>query len=134
MIVGLLSIFGAYGLAIAFVHLWHAWRQGSMKQTLHYILITKNNGSHMEWYVRSLLWIAWLRARPIHIVIVDEGSQDDTLVIAARLAKSRSTYLELVECGDAGMPDHIIARYETEEVVLVRLSNERELYRMPLFQ
>ncbi|MNJ02490.1 hypothetical protein D3C73_1624600 [compost metagenome] len=65
---------------------------------------------------------------------MDERSEDDTLAIAERLAVSRPNQLEIMEWGGDAQLDEWIARYESEEVVLVRLSNTKELQHIPLYQ
>ncbi|MEF3309106.1 glycosyltransferase family A protein [Paenibacillus sp. GYB004] len=134
MIVGLLSIFGAYGLAIAMVHLSRAWFRSERRKPIHYVLLTRNNAMHIEWYLRTLLFVSKMKARDIHVVVMDERSEDDTLAIAERLAVSRPNQLEIMEWGGDAQLDEWIARYESEEVVLVRLSNTKELQHIPLYQ
>ncbi|MEF3305156.1 hypothetical protein [Paenibacillus sp. GYB003] len=134
MIIGLLSIFGAYGLAIALVHFgWYRLRRSRLGP-IHYVLITKNNAMHIEWYLRSLLFVSRLKAREVRIVILDESSEDETLAIVERLAADRPETIEAVAWNEAGQLDEIMTRYDDEEVVLVRLANEKELIQIPLFQ
>ena len=134
MIIGLLSILGVYGLAIALVHLaWTRFRRGRSKP-IHYVLITKNNALHIEWYLRTLLFVSRLKAREVHIVVLDECSEDDTIAIARRLAALRPDHFEIAEWYEAEQLDRFMAQYESEEVVLVRLSNTKELQNIPLFQ
>ncbi|PYI51171.1 hypothetical protein [Paenibacillus flagellatus] len=136
MIVGLLSIIGAYGLAIAIVH-WGRFRllrTESSRKPIHYVLITRNNAMHIEWYLRTLLFFSRLKGREIRIALLDENSEDDTLAIAERLAESRADHFDIIEWNEASQLDHLIARYESEEVVLVRLSNKTDMQNIPLFQ
>lgn len=134
MIVGLLSIFGAYGLAIAIVHLVRSRFRWNRRKPIHYVLITRNNEMHIEWYLRTLLFVSRMKARTIHIVIMDERSEDDTVAIAERLAAAKPYDIEITEWNETSQLDQFIARYENEEVVLVRLSNEKEMQTIPLFQ
>lgn len=134
MIVGLLSIFGAYGLAVAFVHLCRSWFGWSRLKPIYYVLVTRNNGLQIEWYLRSLLFFSWLKARTVKIVIMDERSDDDTIAIAEQLAAQRPEEIEVAVLGDSSQLDQVIARYENEEVVLVRLTGSQELQKLPLMQ
>lgn len=134
MIVGLLSIFGAYGLAIAIVHLVRSRFRWNRQKPIHYVLITRNNALQIEWYIRTLLFVSRMKARMIHIVVMDERSEDDTMAIAERLAAARPYQIEITEWNDSAQLDQMITRYENEEVVLVRLSNKQEMQNLPLFQ
>ncbi|MDF2721732.1 MAG: hypothetical protein K0Q59_1407 [Paenibacillus sp.] len=134
MIVGLLSIFGAYGLAIAVVHMVSSRFRRNRRKPIHYVLITRNNAMHIEWYLRSLLFVSRLKARAIHIAVIDERSEDETAAIVQRLAANRPEEIELMEWNEASSTDSLIERYEQEEVVLVRLSNTTEMQTIPLFQ
>lgn len=134
MIVGLLSILGAYGLAIVMVHLGRFWFRRERRKPIHYLLITRNNAPHIEWYLRSLLFFSWLKARTVKIIILDEHSEDDTLAIAERMAALQPNTVECMTWSEASQLDSVIASFEQEEVVLVRLSNTNELQHIPLFQ
>lgn len=132
MIVGLLLIVGSYGSAIALVHFCHSVFQWNRRKPLTYLLITKNNELHMEWYLRSLLMFSWLKGRNVKVLLLDEGSTDDTLIIAASLAADRPEEIQMMKLESPDGLDEVIARYEQEEVVLVRLSNELKMQKIPL--
>lgn len=91
MMMGLLWIIGIYGACIAILHAVHAWlrRKGTTAGTTYFALITHNNQSQIEWYLRSLIFFSWLRGRYVSIAVFDEGSTDDTLAIVERMAVSR---------------------------------------------
>jgi hypothetical protein len=88
----------------------------------------------IEWYLRTLLFVSRMKARTIHIVVMDERSEDDTMAIAGRLAAARPYQIEITEWNESAQLDQMITRYENEEVVLVRLSNKQEMQNLPLFQ
>lgn len=134
MIVGLLLIVGSYGSAVALVHFCHSVFQWNRRKPLIYLLITKNNELQMEWYLRSLLLFSWFKGRKVKVLLLDEGSTDDTLTIAARLAAERTEEIQVMQLDSPDGLDEVIARYEQEEVVLVRLSNELEMQKIPLAQ
>ncbi|GAA3412818.1 hypothetical protein ACFFNY_33415 [Paenibacillus hodogayensis] len=133
MIFGLLSIFGVYGLAILWVHWRRSRPDWNRPKPIRYVLVTRNNGMHIEWYLRLLLFFSKVKARAVHIVVLDERSEDETLVIAARFAALAPDHIEFTEWQDTSI-DSMLSRYENEEVVLVRLSNSKELQHIPLFQ
>ncbi|RKN78870.1 hypothetical protein [Paenibacillus ginsengarvi] len=134
MIIGLLSIIGTYGLAIALVHLvWYRWRR-SRPNPIHYVLITRNNALHIEWYLRTLLFVSQFKAREVHIVVIDEQSEDETVAIVERMAATRTNQFDILEWSGPSQLDEVMLRYANEEVVLVRLSNAEELQNLPLFQ
>jgi glycosyltransferase involved in cell wall biosynthesis len=92
----------------------------------------KNNELHVEWYLRSLLLFSWLKGRNVRVLLLDEGSTDDTLTIANRMAGDRPDEMQVMRLENPDLLDDIIACYEQEEVVLVRLSNEPDLQKIPL--
>jgi hypothetical protein len=132
MIVGLLLIVGSYGSAVALVHLCYSLARWNRRKPLTYLLIVKNNELHVEWYLRSLLLFSWLKGRNVRVLLLDEGSTDDTLTIANRMAGDRPDEMQVLRLENPDLLDDIIACYEQEEVVLVRLSNEPDLQKIPL--
>lgn len=134
MIVGLLWIFGSYGLAVALVHVCHSFFHWNRKRPIYYVLITKNNGLQMEWYLRSLLFFSWFKGRKVRVIVMDEGSTDETTQIAGKMAEQRPEEIETIRLDHPDVLDQWIARFEREEVVMVRLSNQEEMQKIPLFQ
>ncbi|MFK7694762.1 hypothetical protein [Paenibacillus sp. HJGM_3] len=132
MIVGLLLIVGSYGSAIALVHFCHSVFRWNRRKPLTYLLITKNNELHVEWYLRSLLLFSWFKGRKVKVHLLDEGSTDETLTIVKRMAADRPEEIECMPLVGPDALDQVIAQYEQEEVILVRLSNEPELQKIPL--
>lgn len=92
MLWGMLWIFGVYGAAIAILHLVYAAhkRRHQVKSVTTFALITHNNETQLEWYLRSLIFISWLRGRRIAIALFDEGSTDTTVEIARKIANEQS--------------------------------------------
>lgn len=97
MIVGLLLFFGLYGLAAVLVHSWHALEKNKKRRrVIRFILITRNNEQHMEWYLRSLRFFGKWRGRHAAIAVFDDGSTDDTLQIVRKVERGRDD-VELYE-------------------------------------
>lgn len=90
MIWGLLWIIGIYGLAVAVLHALYAIHRGKKPQMTYFALVTHNNGTQIEWYLRSLIFFSWLRGRYISITVFDDYSSDDTVEIVQRYAAGRS--------------------------------------------
>lgn len=86
MVTGIMLILGSYGLAILGVH-WsfYHWHRSTGRKNI--ILRVRDNGTQIEWVVRSMLFYAWLRGKDVSIYILDEGSMDDTRDIAERLIR-----------------------------------------------
>lgn len=87
-----------YGLAAVLVHLMHRLyirRPAGVPRREHYILVTRNHGQQMEWYLRAISWYARLRGRDCRITVYDEDSDDDTLAITHRMKKSGDVELSV---------------------------------------
>ncbi|GAB2721229.1 hypothetical protein ACFQWB_14840 [Paenibacillus thermoaerophilus] len=89
MIIGLLGILASYGLAVLGVHLAYARTRRSRGDVAEpqVVFLTRNGQDQIEWYIRSLQWSSSLRGRPVAVTLLDEGSTDQTVAIASRLAR-----------------------------------------------
>lgn len=134
MIIGLLLIFGTYGISIILVHLFHFFHIKNKKRSVQYLVITRNNQLQIEWYIRFLLFFSWLRAKNMNITILDEGSTDDTLAIVKRLAQHLRTEIRTVELGYSQTLDDFLRKYGREKVIVFKLSNREEMVEIPLIQ
>lgn len=126
MIYEMIAIVVVYGLSVGAVHVaaGRKPRRGA-SAAAQYVLYMKNDQRHVEWAVYSLLFVNWLRGQPVRIVIVDEGSSDDSPAIIRRLSKCYC--VELVgadECQDA---------LATTPCVHIRLHHPDDLQHMPEF-
>lgn len=132
MIEWLLWIVGIYGFCIAIVHAVHAYqrRRGSVPKTTYYALSTHNHEATIEWYVRSLVFVSWLRARYIAIVVFDEGSADETLAIVCRLADRHM--VPSIAVADESM-ESFLDRHANDAVVIHRLPRLGKDEPLPLF-
>lgn len=93
-----------YGLAALLVHLLHRRFLRNAKKDVfatHYILMTRNHGHQMEWYIRALSWYAKIRGECIHVTILDQESEDDTHAILARLYYESSVSLDIMDMPEA---------------------------------
>lgn len=122
MILGLLWIFGIYAASIALVHWCYRRQRKELRQVTQILLITYNNQSEVEWYIRSLNFFSRLKGRGIHVTVADEGSSDETLAIAERFREE--LHLDICRFDTAGALDAWIGEHEDEQVIVVRLSHQ----------
>lgn len=88
-------------------------------------LITYNNQTQVEWFIRSLQFFSKLKGRDIQMIIADQGSTDETLAIAERL---RVTYqIEIQSFDEQNTLDEWIARHEDQQVMVIRLGHQEIL-------
>ena len=88
MLYELIVILAVYGLTAGAVHIaaLRKPRSGASAATV-YVLYVKDDQRHVEWAVYSLLFVNWLKGAPVRIVLVDEGSSDDSLTIMRLLSR-----------------------------------------------
>jgi hypothetical protein len=131
MWIGLLWIVGCYGISIALLHLCFGKQQESKRKAVKVLLITKNNQTQIEWYIRSLFFVSRLRGRELSATILDEGSTDETRKIIERL--SHTHRMDLEWCGTDQTLDDLLVAYENDPVILMNLGGKEELSQIPLF-
>jgi hypothetical protein len=113
MVIGLVWILGIYGFCALLVLGLHRLQK---KESIHVALVTLNNQTQIEWYLRSFLWISVLRGRSIYITVFDAGSTDETLAIIAKLASVRDNIK--VEVSTEGVPGYMSQHNEDKFIVL----------------
>jgi hypothetical protein len=131
MWIGLLWIAGCYGLSIAILHLCFRKPQELRGKAVKVLLVTKNNQTQIEWYIRSLFFVSRLRGRELSATVLDEGSTDETVKIIERLSHSDGMNLEW--CGPDQTLEDLLAAYESEPVILVNLGGKEDLSKISLF-
>jgi hypothetical protein len=129
---GLLWIVGCYSAGIAVLHLLFGTRQEKPAKKARVLLITKNNATQIEWYIRSLFFFSKLKGREIAATILDEGSTDETMKIIERL--SQSHMLDVQVCSVNESMDEVMRAHEEDDWVVVHISNRADLVTIPLFQ
>jgi hypothetical protein len=130
MVNGMLWIVGIYGFCMVLVQgLYRLQRNLTLddkqaanekKNTIYVALITLNNQTQIEWYLRSFLWMSLLRGRSIYVTVFDAGSTDETVAIAAKLASTRDNIT--VETSAEGFPLFMSQRKD-ERVIVLQLMN-----------
>ncbi|AEI38746.1 hypothetical protein [Paenibacillus mucilaginosus] len=125
MMLGLVWIIGCYAAGIAVIHALHRqWKRRGTRRAAHYVLYAQNAQMQLEWYLRSLYFFSWIKGRPIEVTLVDEGSTDETLQIAARIAQEQA--LNVVESPYWNM-DTWIEGHQEQDVVVIRLNQIKGL-------
>ncbi|ANS76104.1 hypothetical protein AWM70_17205 [Paenibacillus yonginensis] len=100
MITLALWIVAGYALAALAVH--GLYRRSLNREAagerrfVHYVLVTRNHGRQLEWYLRAISWYAKLSSKPHLVTLVDEHSEDDTLAIAERMSRSEGMELQVI--------------------------------------
>lgn len=122
MMQNLIWIAVCYGLSIVVVHccLKRVKREATRHQ--HYILLTKDNQSNIEWTLRSLFFLAWVNGEEYKITILDESSEDDTMAIITRLSKGRN--MDIEQNLDAEGASLLLDRIADDESVVMRLDRQ----------
>lgn len=118
MISLIIWICAVYGLAVAAVHLMYKRSDRELLSAEHYVLITRNHGGQLEWYLRAIGWHSTLRSVPYTVTLADDSSDDDTLKIAERMGADRGLDVEVI-------PFTTLSSQANE---VLRLSQEPELH------
>ncbi|WP_199616772.1 hypothetical protein [Paenibacillus alkalitolerans] len=98
MVEELLAIAAAYGLGICLMHLLHG---RFAREAVHIVFLTNHAGSTIEWHLRSIALTSWIQARNTSVTVLDEGSTDDTVRIAARLVQNPRLHWNVVSVSSA---------------------------------
>jgi hypothetical protein len=131
MIVGLCWIVGSYALCIGMVHLIRRLNQARRKNQvpIHYLLLTRNNQTQIEWYLRYLAFIAWWQGRSFKVTLLDDGSTDDTLAIAGCMYDA----LTITVQNEADNREQFTIPNMDECTVVMNLRDRSDLVHVPVF-
>jgi uncharacterized protein (UPF0276 family) len=124
MVIGLLWIIGVFGLCAVLVHGSYWLQRKTLDKTVHVVLVTFNNQTQIEWYLRSFLWLSWVRGRSIYVTVFDAGSTDETVAIVQKLAAARENIH--VELSTEGISDYLSQRLNEEVIFLQLMSRTAE--------
>lgn len=130
MWIGLLCIFGCYGVSIIMLHLLFGARKGSKKKPATILLVTKNNQNQIEWVIRSLFFFSHVKGNHVRATIIDEGSSDDTKEIIVRLSQTYA--VELRDQSEYDAVDRFLSQHDEDPVVILHLSNREDLVKVPV--
>ncbi|UNK18079.1 hypothetical protein MNQ98_27310 [Paenibacillus sp. N3/727] len=141
MVAHLLWILAIYGIAVALVHILHARRHrgGSpnRRSRMHYELITSNHERQVEWYLRALSLYALLSGTRVRVTVLDDRSDDDTMVIVHRLANLSGIELHVSELNsdeDENKGIKKITSESDEHFIRIDLRIPSEAVRIPYVQ
>ncbi|MDF2925413.1 MAG: hypothetical protein K0R57_4327 [Paenibacillaceae bacterium] len=134
MLWGMLWILGAYGAAIAILHLAHAAckPRPNNPKAITYALVTHNNEAQIEWFLRSLTFVSRLKGKPITIVVFDDYSTDGTLPVARKIADERNgVEIRLLHEGDL---EPYLMEHADQATVVCRLDSLGNKKGLPVLQ
>lgn len=130
-------IVSSYLLAVVFVHVSHGYylRKKPRDRRTHYVLITRNHGSQLEWYLMSLAWYSLWRGVPLRVTVLDDGSQDDTKAIMKCWKINKGMELAVMEWA-AAWEGNIVEQMQAisageETLICVDLRNPQEANKIP---
>jgi len=88
-----------YGFSMMSVHIAHRRTKHKKQQDppTHYVLISHHNQMQIEWYIRSLLFLSWVKGKMLHITVIDRGSTDETLDIIRKLSLQRRIDIHIIQ-------------------------------------
>ncbi|MEC0243208.1 hypothetical protein P4H66_25675 [Paenibacillus dokdonensis] len=125
MLTPLLWILTVYALAVAAVHVYHAWQKRKNARRIHYILVTSNHERQIEWYIRALGLYALMTGKRLRITVLDVNSDDHTLGIIDRLEGIAGVEMSV-------STDFSVLSYATDpDVKIVDLRNPHEAGHIP---
>jgi cellulose synthase/poly-beta-1,6-N-acetylglucosamine synthase-like glycosyltransferase len=137
MIPGLLWIIGTYGLCVILVHIAYGLRRRRRSVVRHYVLVSRNHQLQIEWYIRSLRLVSWIKGQEVNITVIDDGSTDETLEIVRKLQRRWGDAIAIVKSGHSmdetlrRIPRHWDEETE-EELIVIKLYTETDLSKLPL--
>ncbi len=82
----IIGIFLIYSATIFFLHLKYKQCEQKIILTNRVVLVIQNNQSQIEWYMRVLLFKSKLKGINLLIILIDNGSTDETIEIIERIA------------------------------------------------
>lgn len=120
MVGELMAIFAAYGMGMGLVHMLRRRCHWGSREASHAVIVTRNVGLTIEWHLWSFAAMQWLKARHTKVTILDEGSTDDTVRIAERMAKLLHADWELVTAGSSVEAQTWLEQAGVDAVVVLR--------------
>jgi hypothetical protein len=100
LVIWLMAAFGCSSLLVMLFDRWaNRMSSGAESPDEHYRLLVHNSEQVLERVVRSLLFRSYWSGRSIRITLQDEGSIDDTKLIAALYERYPYCWMEVTQEG-----------------------------------
>ncbi|WP_138495827.1 hypothetical protein [Paenibacillus pinistramenti] len=138
MVILAVWIVAGYALAAVAVHLLYkrsaGGYSGGKRRFVHYVLVTRNHGRQLEWYLRAISWYAKLSSIPHLVTLVDEHSEDDTLAIAERMERAEGMELQVIRFSGELSQDDLAGhspQLEDEGFLFIDLRKPGEASKIP---
>ncbi|EXX84597.1 hypothetical protein BG53_10000 [Paenibacillus darwinianus] len=136
MIFVLLAVVCCYFLAALTVYAIRRMSFTRKRSGRHYFLLAGNEQHHLEWVIRSIRRYASRTGTEVTVTVIDCGSADETMSIAACLAKrDDSIRLSKRTAGEAQelwQGIQAVAGEEDGEAVLLDLRNPDRFWKLKL--
>lgn len=125
MVAQLIWIVAVYAVAVFLVHVLHnreKTRQSPRTgKWIHYVLITRNHESVIEWYIRALTIHAFLTGKRLRVTCMDDHSSDSTMLLISKISHSGcSLDMEIGSIGEYSI-EQSNPKTEREIVIDLRL-------------
>lgn len=86
-----------YALSALLIHIFYKWL-GIRERNRHVVIVTANHQKVIEWVIRSVFFLGWLKGSLDQVTVVDQCSEDDTEHIVDRMAYGK--YIRWVPLND----------------------------------
>lgn len=139
MVAQLIWILVVYASAVVFVHLLH--NQEETRQSarsgkwIHYILITRNHESVVEWYIRAFTLHSFLTGKRLRVTCMDDHSSDGTLLLVSKMKLSGSSLeVEALEHSAVRSHERGYGNPRVEQEIVIDLRLFEGLFPLPFIQ
>ncbi|WP_379129866.1 hypothetical protein [Paenibacillus sp. sgz500958] len=132
MVAQLIWIAAVYASAVILVQIFRIREESKQSprtgKWMHYVLITRNHESVVEWYIRALGFHSFITGKQLRLTLVDDGSSDDTMMLVSIMKRSGYPVDLLTDCGGVAEHGgiHAIPGLETAGVVEVVKDGSRQ--------
>lgn len=126
----ILLCYSMAAIAVHAMYRWHVHRHPKSVKRVHYVLITQNHENQMEWVLRALHWYSKMKGIALRVTLLDNESNDDTLVIAQKMQK-HGMEITMLQAKDNQVEDVFARPYthkgtvnETTQLAKAKLGDE----------
>jgi hypothetical protein len=126
MYVAIIGIMLSYGVCGIILNLMFKFQKNTVKKMNRMLLYTNNNQLDVEWYIRSLLFTCKVKGINVLLILIDEGSTDETLKIAERLMRNYEMFVICYSLKQ--MEEHVFPFSGDRSLNILRISNSKKLH------